>query len=38
MILGILKFLIGQGLNMEYIAQLEDKIEDLIDAKKLLGI
>jgi len=26
-------FLIGQGLNMEYIAQLEDKIEDLIGRK-----
>ena len=26
-------FLIGQGLNMEYIAQLEDKIENLISRK-----
>ena len=26
-------FLIGQGLNMEYITQLEDKIEDLIGRK-----
>ena len=26
-------FLIGQGLNMDYIAQLEDKIEDLIGRK-----
>ena len=26
-------FLIGQGLNMEYIAQLEDKIDDLIRRK-----
>jgi len=26
-------FLIGQGLNMEYIAQLEDKIEKLIKRK-----
>ena len=26
-------FLIGQGLNMEYIAQLENKIEDLIGRK-----
>ena len=26
-------FLIGQNLNMEYIAQLEDKIEDLIGRK-----
>ena len=26
-------FLIGQGLNMEYITQLEDKIEDLIRRK-----
>ena len=26
-------FLIGQGLNMDYITQLEDKIEDLISRK-----
>ena len=32
--LGLIEvFLIGQGLNMEYIAQLEDKIEDLIGRK-----
>jgi hypothetical protein len=32
--LGLVEvFLIGQGLNMEYIAQLEDKIEDLIGRK-----
>ena len=34
MILGLIEvFLIGQGLNMEYIAQLENKIEDLIGRK-----
>ena len=30
---GLIEVLIGQGLNMEYIAQLEDKIEDLIGRK-----
>ena len=32
--LGLIEvFLIGKGLNMDYIAQLEDKIEDLIGRK-----
>ena len=31
--LGLIEVLIGKGLNMDYIAQLEDKIEDLIGRK-----